>query len=104
VAVGAYYTSNVEDYLWRGGAYGRFVANVRALPWADDGLIVRSYFGASSLIPPPPPPAAAGPGALAYCSTQMAQPVDAFLDVMDAHAARPGTFEQVISAGLLDPR
>ena len=30
VAVGAYYTSNVEDYLWREGIYEHFVANVRA--------------------------------------------------------------------------
>ena len=104
VAVGAYYTSNVEDYLWREGVYPRFVANVRALPWAHDGLIVRSYFGGSALIPPPPPPVATGPGALAYCSTQMAQPVEAFLTAMDAHAARPRTYEQVISAGVLDPR
>jgi hypothetical protein len=34
----------------------------------------------------------------------MAQPVDAFLAAMDAPAARPRTYEQVISAGLLDPR
>jgi hypothetical protein len=104
VAVGAYYTSNVEDYLWREGVYPRFVENVRALPWMDDGMIVRSYFGASTLIPPPPPPAATGPGALAYCSSQLAQPVAAFLEVMEAHAVRPRSYEQVISSGLLDPR
>lgn len=54
VAVSAYYTSNVEDYLWRGGLYRRFGENVRALPWVEDGVIVRSYFGASPLLPPPP--------------------------------------------------
>ena len=106
VAVSAYYTSNVEDYLWRGGLYRRFVENVRALPWVEDGVIVRSYFGASPLLPPPPPPppAAPGPGALAYCSVQLVQPAGALLEAMGAHAARPVSYERVISTGLLDLR
>ena len=104
VAVTAYYTSNVEDYLWREGTYPAFVANVRALPWAENGLIVRSYFGFSPLIPPPPAPSAAGPGALEYCSSQLAQPVGAFLAALEEHQRRPLSYEQVISAGVVDPR
>ena len=105
VGVGAYYTSNVEDYLWRGGLYGRFIENVRALPWLDEGLIVRSYFGGSPLLPPPPRPSATGPGALAYCSVQLTQPVGALLDVMTANpAVRPLSYARVISAGLQSPR
>ena len=45
VGVSAYYTSNVEDYLWRDGSYGTFAENVRALPWTRDGVIIRTYFG-----------------------------------------------------------
>jgi hypothetical protein len=67
-------------------------------------VIVRSYFGSSALIPPPPPPASTGPGALAYCSSQSTQRVDAFLGAVEAHEARPRSYEQVISAGVIDPR
>jgi hypothetical protein len=40
-----FYTSNVEFYLFRQGAFRRYVDNVRSLPWAKNALIVRSYFG-----------------------------------------------------------
>ena len=43
--VSLFYTSNVEFYLFRQQTFRRYVDNVRALPWDDRGLIVRSYFG-----------------------------------------------------------
>ena len=40
-----FYTSNVEFYLFSSPAWPRFVANLRALPLADDAVFIRSYFG-----------------------------------------------------------
>lgn len=48
IAVSAFYTSNVEFYLSRNGAFSRFEENVRQLPWADHGVIIRSHFGGGS--------------------------------------------------------
>jgi hypothetical protein len=44
-AVSLFYTSNVEFYLFRQGTFRRYVDNVRALPWAPNAVIARSYFG-----------------------------------------------------------
>jgi hypothetical protein len=43
--VSALYASNVEFYLSRNGRFEAFVANVRHLPWAPNGVILRSHFG-----------------------------------------------------------
>jgi hypothetical protein len=45
--VSAFYTSNVEFYLMRDGGFDRFVANVAQLPYDDNSVIIRSYFGRS---------------------------------------------------------
>lgn len=39
-----FYTSNVEQYLWGPPSWDRWLRNVRALPWASDGVFVRVYF------------------------------------------------------------
>jgi hypothetical protein len=95
VGVSAYYTSNVEDYVWRDGKYDAFLANVRALPWARDGVIIRSYFhngpGSSYGLTPPPN---------SY-SSQILQPVGALLE---AAASPRAVYEQVITAGMLPLR
>ena len=99
VGVSEYYTSNVEDYLWRGGDYPAFVANVRALPWTSDGVIIRSYFGRRR---GPFPGLVALPG---YYSIQLLQPATAFLCAADS--LMDGTrmsYEQVITAGQIDLR
>jgi hypothetical protein len=44
LSVSAFYTSNVEFYLDRSGTYARFVENVRRMPWAENGVIIRSRF------------------------------------------------------------
>jgi hypothetical protein len=99
VGVSEYYTSNVEDYLWRGGDYPAFVANVRAFPWTSDGVIIRSYFGRRRS---PFPGLVALPG---YYSTQLLQPAAAFLRVADLlmEGARM-SYEEVITAGQIDLR
>jgi hypothetical protein len=42
--VSAFYTSNVEFYLLRDGAFGRFVANLRELPSGPESVLIRSCF------------------------------------------------------------
>ena len=42
--VSAFYTSNVEFYLWRQDGFGRFVENLKALPIDQRSVIIRSYF------------------------------------------------------------
>ena len=42
--VSAFYTSNVEFYLMRGGSFDRFVENVKQLPHTEESVIIRSYF------------------------------------------------------------
>jgi hypothetical protein len=39
-----FYTSNVEFYLFDRPTWGRYVANVKSLPLADDSIFIRSYF------------------------------------------------------------
>jgi hypothetical protein len=42
--VSAFYTSNVEFYLFGASGWERFMANVQALPWTDDAVFIRAYF------------------------------------------------------------
>lgn len=46
--VSAFYASNVEFYLFRNGAFPRFVANLGQLPRAQNAVIIRSVFGGGS--------------------------------------------------------
>jgi hypothetical protein len=45
----AFYVSNVENYLFRNGAYTRYIDNLKRLPHSDRSLIIRSIFGGYSL-------------------------------------------------------
>jgi hypothetical protein len=42
--VSAFYTSNVEQYLFEDGTFDRFALNVAALPHDERSVIIRSYF------------------------------------------------------------
>jgi len=44
LTVGTFYTSNVEEYLFRSDAWQRFFRNVSSLPLDDDSILVRTYF------------------------------------------------------------
>jgi len=44
LVVGTFYTSNVEDYLFRSDAWKRFFRNLSALPLDDQSMLVRTYF------------------------------------------------------------
>jgi hypothetical protein len=43
--VSAFYLSNVEMYLFRGGTFPQFTENVKALPAGSSSVLIRSYFG-----------------------------------------------------------
>jgi hypothetical protein len=45
----AFYVSNVENYLFRDGAYARYIENLKRLPHSDRSLIIRAIFGGYSL-------------------------------------------------------
>ena len=45
----AFYVSNVENYLFRDGAYARYVENLKKLPHTDRSLIIRAIFGGYSI-------------------------------------------------------
>jgi hypothetical protein len=53
VTLGAFYTSNVEYYLFTAGSFQAFVDNVNALPHTGKSLIIRSAFvsAAAGMVP-----------------------------------------------------
>lgn len=82
--VSAYYTSNVEFYLFRNQVFGAFTRNVRALPIDGKSVIIRSVF--HSTFGPHP---LAVPG---YHSTQVLQPL------LDIANGRFTTYWDVVTA------
>ncbi len=75
VEVSAYYTSNVEFYLFQAGTFDAFVENVEALPRGERSVVIRSLFRN---------PGGAHPKAVqGYYSTQMLQTID---DLVGAHS------------------
>jgi len=62
----AFYTSNVEFYLYREGTFPKFVANLRQIPHAPNAVIIRSNFRFAS----------AGPRRPKDNSTSELQPID----------------------------
>ena len=45
IRLSAFYVSNVEFYLFGDGSFARYVANLRHLPHAANGVVIRSVFG-----------------------------------------------------------
>ena len=64
--VSAFYTSNVEFYLFRNAAFPRFVANLGQLPRAQNAVIIRSVFNR--------------PNSSGYASIQLTQPLGELID------------------------
>ncbi len=92
--VSAFYTSNVEFYLYGGRTFGRFVDNVRALPRTDDAVIIKSFFaggfGGSH------PLQEAG-----YYSTQIVQSATGLVDGWDAGRYRD--YWSIVTEDLVGP-
>ncbi|MGE0439309.1 MAG: hypothetical protein AB7L66_22045 [Gemmatimonadales bacterium] len=93
LGVSLFYTSNVEFYLFRQQSFRRYVENVRALPWADSGLIVRSYFGGVMGQAHPQ----ARPG---YASVQLLQTIQAFLK--DTERPESVSYLELVTRNLVD--
>lgn len=91
--VAAFYTSNVEFYLFQEGSFGRFAANVAALPRDGKSVIVRSYF------PYGRPHPQAVPG---YLSVQLLQRVDALVAAQRAGGFRD--YGDLVTRGFLPSR
>lgn len=68
-AVSVLYTSNVEDYLIRGGSFVTFVRHVQALPRTPESVIIRSWFGGPGSHPLNVP---------GYYTTQLVEPLATF--------------------------
>jgi len=71
VELQAFYTSNVEFYLWRARTFDEWEENFASLPMADDAVIIRSYFPNAGGRHPSTVPG--------YYSTQTLQPAATFL-------------------------
>jgi len=75
-----FYTSNVEFYLFGRPAWTRYVANLRALPLAEDSIFIRSYFPTYGRPHPLNMPG--------HRSTSFVNPIVAFLADYDARQIR----------------
>jgi hypothetical protein len=65
--VAAFYTSNVEFYLFREGRFAEFIANLRRLPRRPGAAIVRSVFRSGGTLP-------------GYNSASLTQPIDVLIN------------------------
>lgn len=81
----AFYTSNVEQYLGRGGDLNKFAENVKSLPRDAKSLIIRSSFGYYSR----------RTSGSSY-SEQLIQPVEEFTRGWDA--GRLGSYRNILEA------
>jgi len=77
VPVTAFYTSNVEFYLFGGRTFGRWVENLRGLPLSSDAVIIKSFFPGGFRGAHP----AQVPG---YYSTQVVQSARGLIEGWDA--------------------
>jgi hypothetical protein len=86
--VAAFYVSNVEFYLLRGGLFSSYVENVRALPLSEASQFIRAYFSYGY----PHPAALAG-----HRSTLVRQRIYRFLELFDR-----GAYEDYWDVSTLD--
>jgi hypothetical protein len=47
--VATFYASNVEEYLFKGGSWGKFAKNVSLLPIGGRSMFIRTYFTRADL-------------------------------------------------------
>ena len=91
--VSAFYTSNVEQYLFGDGSFTRFAGNVAALPHDERSVIIRSYFPYGR----PHPHAVSG-----YLSIQLLQRVTALLGAQRTGGYRG--YVDLVTREVLSPR
>lgn len=88
----AFYTSNVEQYLYRDGGIEQFAANVQKLPRRSQAVFIRSCFVCSVDHPM---------RVQGYHAVQMAQPVDKFVELWKA--GRLQQYAGLVTLGLAKP-
>ncbi|MCC7194346.1 MAG: hypothetical protein IT356_02190 [Gemmatimonadaceae bacterium] len=91
-ALSAFYTSNVEQYLFRDGGFDAFASNVVALPRAPNAVIIRSCFTCLGVHP------AALPG---YHAVQLVQRLAQFAEMKDL--GQLTSYRSLISTGYVRP-
>jgi hypothetical protein len=91
--VSAFYTSNVEQYLFRDHTFARFARNVEALPHDERSVMIRSYFPYGRAHPQ------AVPG---YLSVQLLQTFGSFVGAQRAGGFR--SYGELVTRDLLPPR
>ena len=93
LAISAFYTSNVEQYLFQFGTFDAYAQNVRTLPFTPNGVIIRSYF------PNRRPHPQQVPG---YNTVQVVQTIASFLDAQ----ARGGydSYYELVTRDVLELR
>ena len=89
--VSVFYSSNVEFYLFGRPSWSAFVQNVRAFPFSEDAVFIRSYFGTFG---PRHPQNVRG-----HRATSLIQSVSGFLT--DEAAGRLGSYWDVVSRNTL---
>jgi hypothetical protein len=75
--VSAFYTSNVEFYLFGDGTFPRYFENLKHLPHTPKSVVIRSMFDGYAFSAPP-----------GYYSESLTQPIDDLLDRMKRGAIR----------------
>ena len=88
--VSVFYTSNVEQYLFRDGSFARFAIGVSHLPHDEHSVFVRSYFMGGH------PQAVAG-----YNSVQTVQFMDRFIAAQAAGGF--SSYRDLVTRSLVDP-
>ncbi|UCF21190.1 MAG: hypothetical protein JSU87_07330 [Gemmatimonadota bacterium] len=91
--VSAFYTSNVEYYIMRQGAFQPYVRNLSELPHTENSLIIRSFFGRNFGYVHPQ----AVPG---YFSVQLLQTIGSLLT--QAGAGGYGSYLELVSKNQID--
>ena len=92
--VSAFYTSNVEFYLMRGGSFPQYAETVASLPIDERSVIIRSYFGRTG---GPHPQSVPG-----FASTQLLQPIASFAEVQRNGGFR--SYRELVTRGALELR
>ena len=100
--VSAFYLSNVEMYLFRGGTFPQFAENVKALPAGASSVLIRSYFGRGMWAPRSDPAGTLPQVVPGQLSAQQLQTIHSFVQL----TARPETvtYWDVLTVGAIDLR
>lgn len=94
IEVSAFYTSNVEFYLWQAGTFEAFAANVAALPWTPGGVVIRSVFRTFGGLHPHNIPG--------YFSTQSLQSARSLIRAMGGGGY--ASYSDLVTRDAIDPR